>query len=312
MDEIQLLNSTVKNKNNIKPKFFYEKFKKSFSIKVDNFKNCGGLRLKSEYKKDLGNKPLVSIITVCQNSEKTIKNTIKSVLNQNYDNIEYIIIDGESKDETLKIIQSFDDKIDFWVSEKDTGIYNAMNKGILLSSGSIIGILNSDDVYKKNAACLASKYFANKKIDFCFGSVEKDRLLSGFNMNKIKWKFNIFPSHSGGFFISQKSQLDCGLYDEQFKLHADYDLIYRLVVKLKKIGISMLRNEITGIFGAHGLSKKESKIRYFYEEFRIRKKNNQNLIYILLLFIIKILHYYLIKNELIKNFLFKLRKKINY
>ena len=312
MDEIEKLHSTIKNKNNLKPKFFYEKFNKRISIKIDNFKKYGGLRVKSHYKKNLENKPLISIITVCQNSENTIKNTIKSVLNQNYDNIEYIIIDGKSEDKTLEIIQSFNDKIDFWVSEKDTGIYNAMNKGILLSSGSIIGILNSDDVYTKNALYLASKYFSDKKIDFCFGSVEKDRLLSGFNMNKINWKFNIFPSHSGGFFITQKSQLDCGLYDEQFKLHADYDLIYRLVVKLKKKGIAMLRNEITGVFGPYGLSTTESKISYFYEEFRIRKKNNQNLVYISLLFAIKILHYYFMKNELIKNILFKLRKKINY
>jgi glycosyltransferase involved in cell wall biosynthesis len=220
----------------------------------------------------MGNKSLVSIITVCYNSEKTIENTIKSVLNQSYNNIEYIVIDGGSNDKTLEIIQSYDDKIDFWVSEKDTGIYNAMNKGILLSSGSIIGILNSDDIYKRNAVCLANKYFLNKEIDFCFGSVEKDRLLSGFNKNKIKWKFNIFPSHSGGFFISQKSQLECGLYDEQFKLHADYDLIYRLVVKLKKKGIAMSRHEITGIFNLMDFQIKRVELDTFMKNLELEKR----------------------------------------
>ena len=306
---MEKINPIIKN---IKPIFFYEKFNKKIDIKLNNFNKYGGIRVNSQYKQDIKNKSLVSIITVCLNSEKTIENTIKSVLNQNYNNIEYIVIDGGSNDKTLEIIQNYDDKIDFWISEKDTGIYNAMNKGILLSSGSIIGILNSDDIYNRNAVYLANKYFLNKEIDFCFGSVEKDRLLSGFNRNKIKWKFNIFPSHSGGFFISQKSQLECGLYDEQFKLHADYDLIYRLVVKLKKKGIAMSRHEITGIFNLDGLSNKESRIKYFYEEFRIRRKNKQNLFYIFILFLTKISYDYILKVKFFKNILFKLRKIIKY
>ena len=89
----------------------------------------------------------VSIITTCLNSEKTIKKTILSVLSQDYSNVEYIIIDGGSKDDTMNKIKKYADKIKVIISEKDDGMYYAMNKGISLSSGELIGILNSDDVF---------------------------------------------------------------------------------------------------------------------------------------------------------------------
>ena len=89
----------------------------------------------------------VSIITVCYNSAKTIEHTIKSVAGQDYGNIEYIIIDGGSTDGTLDIIDRYKDKISVLVSEPDEGIYDAMNKGISIASGELIGMINSDDWY---------------------------------------------------------------------------------------------------------------------------------------------------------------------
>lgn len=99
----------------------------------------------------------ISIITVCFNSEKTIKDTIESVLNQTYPNIEYIIIDGNSVDKTIDIIKSYESSFEqkgisiHWISETDNGIYSAMNKGFALSNGELIGILNSDDWYSREA-----------------------------------------------------------------------------------------------------------------------------------------------------------------
>jgi len=105
--------------------------------------------------------PLISIITVVRNGAKTIEQTIKSILGQNYSKIEYIVIDGGSTDGTLDIIKKYDDRISFWVSEPDRGIYDAMNKGIALATGDLVALLNSDDYYEPGAlAAVAERYQA--------------------------------------------------------------------------------------------------------------------------------------------------------
>lgn len=111
----------------------------------------GGRRIRNIEKVSRSSEPLVSIITVVFNGEKYLEQTILSVLNQTYSNIEYIIIDGGSSDATLDIINKYTDKIDYWVSEPDSGIYDAMNKGISLATGQLIGIINSDDWYELDA-----------------------------------------------------------------------------------------------------------------------------------------------------------------
>jgi len=112
----------------------------------------GGLRTEGKFRlEDSEACPLVSIITVVLNGGETVERTIRSVINQTYKNIEYIIIDGQSTDGTLDIIERYNDRIAYWVSEKDDGLFDAMNKGISLAKGSIIGILNSDDWYALDA-----------------------------------------------------------------------------------------------------------------------------------------------------------------
>ena len=116
---------------------------------------------------------LISIITVVKNAEETIEKSIQSVIRQKYDNIEYIIVDGGSTDKSLEIIKKYKDKIDKVVVEPDNGIWDAMNKGIKIASGDIIGFLNADDYYNLEALDLVNKYFLNNEIDFLFGSVKK-------------------------------------------------------------------------------------------------------------------------------------------
>ena len=114
---------------------------------------------KHTIKKDKKNLPLISIITVVLNNKKFLQQSINSVSNQTNKNYELIIVDGKSTDGTIDIIKKNNSKIDFWISEKDKGIYDAMNKGIKLSRGSIVAILNSDDIFYKNALKIAANYF---------------------------------------------------------------------------------------------------------------------------------------------------------
>ena len=241
---------------------------------LKNMKKCF-----KKYKKNL-----ISIITVTLNAEKTLERTIKSVLQQSYKNFELIVIDGGSNDKTLNIIKKYNKKISYWVSENDKGIYDAMNKGIKKSSGNIIGILNADDYYTKNALKIVNKYFNKyRNIEFLFGSVKKNRIMSGFYPEKISNRFNIYPGHSSGFFIKKKTHKKIGLYNTKFKYSADLDLIYKLIVKHKIIGMSTKKTEITGIFSMKGISNSISYFTKLKEEANVRIHNKQNIFFVFFL-----------------------------
>ena len=235
-----------------------------------------------------GNK--ISIITVTKNSEKFLEKNILSVNNQFYKNYEHIIIDGGSTDKTLNIIHKHRKKIKYFISEKDKGLYDAMNKGIKYCSGDIIGILNSDDIYYKNALKIVNKYFSKyQKLDFLFGSVYKYKLLHGYHPEKIKWTFGFYSTHSVGFFIRKNSHKKVGYYNIKYKYSADYDLFYRLIIKNKMSGMATNKNEIFGKFRSGGLS---SRIRYFdflKECNQIRLDNGQNFFIVNLIFLARLI-----------------------
>ena len=195
----------------------------------------GGKRLNSGSVNS--SKPLFSIITVVYNNEKYLEETIKSVVNQKFRNFEYIIIDGGSSDKTLDIIKRYDSQIDYWISQKDKGIYDAFNKGMSLAKGDFIGIINSDDTYLDNALEIIAKYIndlTNKEIDFIFGSVKKHwGTLYGYRPEKIYYSWGFYSSHSTGFFLRRSSAKKIGLYNINYKYHADYDYFYRMIVKKK-------------------------------------------------------------------------------
>ena len=113
-----------------------------------------------------------------------------------------------------------------------------------------------------------------------FGTVRKDRVLHGFWPNKIKWKFNIYPSHSGGFFITKKAQKKIGYYNLKFKYSSDRDLIYRMIVKHKLSGECTKKNEVLSKFDTHGISSKVGFFERLFEETRIRVNNNQNIFFV--------------------------------
>ncbi|TVR02186.1 MAG: glycosyltransferase, partial [Desulfovibrionales bacterium] len=135
----------------------------------ENRTGQGGLRTQGLFKHSLPDKPLITVITVVLNGAKHLEETILSVLNQTYDNVEYIIIDGGSTDETLDIIRKYEHAIDYWVSEKDEGIYDAMNKGIKCATGEVVGIINADDYYHANSLESISKAFESSEKIIYFG-----------------------------------------------------------------------------------------------------------------------------------------------
>ncbi len=233
-------------------------------------------------------KNLITIITVVKNAEQTIERSIQSVLTQKYDNIEYIILDGGSTDKTLKIIKKYQEKIDKIIIEKDNGIWDAMNKGIEKANGDIIGFLNADDFYNPGALSLVNNYFINNKIDFLFGSVQKYKLLYGYKPWKIKFSFGFYTSHSVGFFIKRAKHIEVGKYSLDY-LSSDLDFFYRMIVNFKLKGISTNKEEVLGEFSKGGFSSKINYVKHLSDLNKIRINNNQNKIFVYLLYIFKII-----------------------
>jgi glycosyltransferase involved in cell wall biosynthesis len=229
----------------------------------------------------------ISIITVVKNGEEHIESNILSLFAQTYKNYEHIIIDGVSTDNTKKIIDKYSKKISKIIYEPDNGLYDAMNKGINLASGDVIGILNSDDYFYPNALKIVSSYFQkNNEIDFLFGSVNKyNKIYSGYYPRKLYWTFGFYSSHSVGFFIKRKSQLEVGPYNTKYKYSADYDLFYRMIMKKKMKGCATKKDEVIGYFRSGGLTDRINYIDYLNENTQIRLDNKQNFI------LVKIIHY---------------------
>ena len=234
------------------------------------------------------NKKLITIITVVKNGEDTIERCIESVLSQKYEKLEYIIIDGNSSDRTNKIIDKYKKNISKIITEEDDGIWDAMNKGIKIANGEIIGFLNSDDYYFNNALETVNNYFSKNNIDFLFGSVEKYKLMHGYSPWKIMWSFGFYPSHSVGFFIDKKKHLDIGLYNKKY-LSADLDFFYKMIVKFKMNGMGSKKEEIFGKFTKGGFSSKINYFDHLIDLNKIRIDNKQNSMFVYFLFFIKII-----------------------
>jgi len=240
-------------------------------------------------KKKLKN-PFFSIVTVVKNDETNIKNTIKSILSQNYKNFEYIVIDGKSTDRTLKEINKYKNKISHILSEADRGIYFAMNKGIKLAKGTFLLFVNSGDLLTKNALNVVyNTYKKNNKIDFIFGTVKRHYstttiIKSGYDKFRLNYNFDFATSHSTGFFIKLKSLNKVGKFNTKYKCSADYDFYYRAIIKKKLKGISTNKNKIIGIMKNGGYSSKISFFQHLIEETKIRYNNGQNIFLIFLIF----------------------------
>ncbi len=203
----------------------------------------------------------ISIITVCYNSAATIRDTIESVLAQTYPDIEYIIVDGASTDNTLAIISEYQDKITRIISEPDKGLYDAMNKGILAATGEAIGILNSDDIYENTHVIsdVAAHFAIHPHSDLIFGDLvfvkpkQLDTVIRHYNAQHFKaWKlrFGWMPPHPATF-IRKIAYQQTGLYSLNYKISADYEMFVRMLLVKRltytRINQILVRMRVGGI-----------------------------------------------------------------
>ena len=180
----------------------------------------------------------ISIITVCYNSAKTIEKTFQSVKNQTYCDVEYIVVDGNSSDSTLKIINNYKDVISICISEEDNGLYDAMNKGIKLATGDIVGILNSDDVFYdhlvlESVVCFHKENCVEASVSDVLYTNNAGKIVRNYsakNWTPEKLKTGFMPPHAGIFFkkvLFEKFKN----YQLNYKIGADYELITRFFLK---------------------------------------------------------------------------------
>lgn len=189
----------------------------------------------------------ISIITVTYNGSSTIRDTIESVLQQDYPNIEYIIVDGQSEDKTVEIIKEYEPLFgdNFrWISEPDNGLYDAMNKGIKMATGDVVGILNSDDFYhRKDSVSIVAKAFNDKKIESVFADIrfvdpqdltKTVRYYSSKRFSPKSFRFGFMPAHPT-FFTYRKYFEAFGYYETDYAIAADYELLVRFLYVHKLI-----------------------------------------------------------------------------
>ena len=241
-----------------------------------------------------------SIITITYNSEKTLEETIRSVVNQNYPELEYIIIDGKSTDNTISIIKKYEDKISYWVSEKDKGICDAFNKGIAVATGDVIGIINSDDILLPGALQAVEKAY-KADVDVYYGDgirIFEDGSIKPYKAKHHRKLRNEMALVHPATFVSKQAYERYGVFDLSYQTCMDRELLLRMLsagAKFKKVeytfagyrmgGVSDQNSEIVNrereaISSKYGVNKFEiffhSKISGFKKQLsdKIRMRNH--------------------------------------
>lgn len=248
---------------------------------------------------------MISIITATYNSAETINDTIKSVLCQTNKDFEYIIVDGGSTDETIDIVKSYESEFSGrlkWVSEKDKGIYDAMNKGIKMASGDIIGILNSDDYYTSDDILQTiADAFKCQTVDAIYGDIHfiKDgvpdkcvRYYSSRLFSPFWLRFGFMPAHPS--FYCKRDVFDkSGLYRLDYKIGSDYEMMVRLFRKHKISSRYVPKDFVTMRTGGASNSNLQSRLTLIKEDVKACRDNGiyTNELFICLKFLYKIFEF---------------------
>jgi glycosyltransferase len=184
----------------------------------------------------------ISVITITYNSEKTLHDTIQSVLGQSYPDIEYIIVDGKSKDSTCDIIRSYGERITKFVSEKDKGLYDALNKGIGMATGDVVGFLHSDDIYASTETVkLIAEAFSRFNVDAVYGDLvyvdqeDTNRIIRFWRAGKFSRRRALtgwMPPHPT-FYVKREVYEKYGGFNTTFRISSDYESILRFLVRFR-------------------------------------------------------------------------------
>ena len=186
------------------------------------------------------NQALVSIITVVYNGEKYLEQTIQSVINQTYKHIEYIIIDGGSTDGTLNIIKQYQEHISYWVSEPDKGLYDAMNKGISIAKGELIGMINSDDWYELNAVEIMVEAYKNNPTKSIFHADRYDidnngnKTIKKFHPSAFKFKYYGMTYNHPSMFVT-KEEYKKHLYNTELRSLSDNQFVMETFLRDREL-----------------------------------------------------------------------------
>ncbi len=243
----------------------------------------GGLRTQGAQKQSTPEKPLISVITVVFNGAETLRDTIESVAMQGYENVEHIVLDGGSTDGTVEILQEYNHQLAYWRSEKDSGIYDAMNKGIALATGEYIGMLNADDLFADNEVLqnIVDK-FQQTSADAVFSclnivaqqNVQKIiRKYRVAKLNSILLRIGVMPAHPT-FYCKKSCYQQAGLYKTDYKIAADFEMLARLCLK-QQISWAFL-DKVTVTMRAGGVSTRglKASIKLNREIIRACKEND--------------------------------------
>ncbi len=290
-------------------KFSYYKKKDGRWYNSDSFLEENVILPLTNYKNS--SLPLITVITVVFNGEKYLEETIQSVINQTYPNIEYIIIDGGSTDGTIDIIKKYENYIDYWVSENDNGIYDAMNKGLKLALGEFVGILNADDYYEEDAIENLLSLLLNSKKDYVIANVriiEKNSIIKPIYPLKKNKIYQEMPYPHISALIPKKIYKKVGLFNTKYKKAADFDM----AIRIHLYGFeSCYLDKIVGNIHIGGTS---DSYKSNYEFMEIAIHNGKSIILALLTFlkqVIKLLFARNLPNILVKK-IQKLKKSRYY
>lgn len=222
--------------------------------------------------------PLISIITVTLNAEQYLEQTIQSVLDQTYKNIEYIIVDGGSTDRSLEIINKYKKRIDHFISEKDKGIADAMNKGVALAKGDYVVFLQSDDYFHCNGSVEKACNFLEESVDILACNIQFGKELKTIEPREFNFLMNFKGMPHQGILCRKSVIGHLSGFDTQFKICMDYDLLlraYKYGAKLTKSPVVLADMRDTGISSRQDWQSLKYR---FDEERRVHQKNCRSLL----------------------------------